>query len=64
MDAKADRDLLVQGMQALYAQRLAAWNSQNAYASRTGQVVFNRAAFGLDEAYDMLSRLGAAPSSC
>ncbi len=60
---KADRDLLVHGMQALHAQRLAAWNSQNAFALRTGQVAVDRSAFGLDEASDMLRRLGAAPSS-
>lgn len=60
---KADRDLLVQGIQALHAQRVAAWNSQNAFAHRTNQVVLNQAAFGIDEAVQMLRRLGAAPSS-
>jgi hypothetical protein len=58
-----DRDLLVQGMQALHAQRVAAWNAQNAYANRSGQVALNSAAFGIDEAARMLRRLGSAPSS-
>lgn len=60
---KADRDMLVHGMQALHEQRVAAWKSQNAYARSTGQVVLDQAAFGIDAAASMLQRLGAAPSS-
>lgn len=60
---KVDRDLLVQGMQALHAQRIAAWNSQNAFAFRTGQAALNQAAFGIEEAANMLRRLGAGPGS-
>jgi hypothetical protein len=59
---KADRDLLVQGMQALHSQRLAAWHAQNAFANRVGQPAIDQASFGLDEAAQMLRRLGAAPS--
>ena len=59
---QADRDLLVQGVQALHAQRVAAWNSQNAHANLTGQVALNPGAFGIDEAASMLRRLGAGPS--
>jgi len=59
---KADRDLLVQGMQALHTQRVAAWNAQNAYANRTGQIALGQAAFGIDEAAAMLRRMGAGAS--
>lgn len=59
---QADRDLLVQGMQALHAQRVAAWSAQNSYAHRSGQVALNQAAFSIDEAVTMLRRLGAGPS--
>jgi hypothetical protein len=59
---QADRELLVQGMQALHAQRVAAWNAQNSYAHKAGQVALNQAAFGIDETAAMLRRLGAGPS--
>lgn len=59
---KADRDLLVQGMQALHDQRVAAWKSQNAHAQLTGQMTLNQEAFGIDHAAAMLRRLGASPS--
>lgn len=59
---KADRDLLVQALQALHAQRVSAWNAQNAYANRTGQAPLNADVFGIDEAAAMLRRLGAGPS--
>lgn len=60
---KADRDLFVLGMQALHAQRVAAWNAQNAHAHLTGQTALNAVAFGLDAAAAMLRRLGAAPNA-
>lgn len=59
---QADRDLLVQAVQALHAQRVAAWHSQNAHANLVGQVALNPGAFGIDEAAAMLRRIGAAPS--
>lgn len=58
-----DRTLLVAGLQALYRERAAAWNAAISVAILRGQQQPARELFGLDEASEMLRRVGAAPSS-
>lgn len=58
-----DRDLLVTGMQALWRERVAAWNTASNFAAQHDREAPDREAFGIDEASEMLRRLGAAPSS-
>lgn len=59
----ADRTMLVAGLQALYRERVAAWNAAISVAIiRNGkQPVMEQ--FGIDEVAGMLRRVGAAPCS-
>lgn len=60
---EADRTILVAGLQALHRERRAAWNSAVSVAILRGKPQPARELFGLDEASEMLRRVGAAPSS-
>jgi len=50
-------------MQALWCERVAAFNTAANYATQAGSTVPGSESFGIDEAALMLRRLGAAPSS-
>jgi hypothetical protein len=58
-----DRTLLIAGLQALYRERLAAWNAAISVAILAGRKQPGREFFGLAEVAEMLRRVGAAPSS-
>lgn len=58
-----DRTILVAGLQALHRERVAAWNAATSVASIRGEMPPSMEPFGLDEAAEMLRRVGAAPSS-
>jgi hypothetical protein len=58
-----DRTLLVAGLQALFRERSAAWNAAVSVAIIRGHEQPASELFGLDEAAEMLRRVGAAPSS-
>ncbi|MBA9846586.1 hypothetical protein [Ralstonia pickettii] len=60
---EADRALLVAGLQALLRERLAAYNTAVSVAILRGEPHPPREMFGLDEANNILRRVGAAPSS-
>lgn len=60
---EADRTILVAGLQALHRERVAAWNAATSVANIRGELAPGMEPFGLDEAAEMLRRVGAAPSS-
>lgn len=59
---KADRDLIVTAMQALYRQRMTAKKVVLEACRMSGTVAPDDSAFGVDEAFNMLKRIGASPS--
>lgn len=60
---KADRDLLVAGLQALHRERVGAWNAQCAFAFRMGREPMPRESFGIDEVVGLLRRIGSGPGT-
>lgn len=57
---QADRDLLVTGLQALWRERVTAWNCACSVVPH-GMSAPDRNDFGIAEVDDLLRRLGAAP---
>lgn len=58
-----DRALIVAGLQALYRERKTAWNSASTVAILRGEQQPSLLQFGLSEVQELLTRVGAAPSS-
>jgi len=58
-----ERTMLIAGLQALYRERNAAWNTAVSVAILRGAKQPERELFGLAEAAQMLRRVGAAPSA-
>lgn len=60
---ESERTLLVAGLQALHRERVTAWKAACSVAMIRGEKHPPMEMFGLDEASEMLRRVGAAPSS-
>lgn len=60
---QTERDLVVAGLQALFRERVSAWNSASNVAFLRKTMVPERELFGLDEVFEMLRRFGGIPSS-
>lgn len=59
---KQERDFLVDALQALYRERLHAYNVAERVAIERNAAPADRSAFGLEAASAMLRRFGAAPN--
>lgn len=60
---KSERDMVVNALQALWRERVNAFNVAERVAIEHRAAPAERSAFGIDEVAQMLRRFGAAPSS-
>jgi hypothetical protein len=60
---KADRRLIVLGLQALHRERVAAWKALCSIADEHGKVPPDMETFAFNEPENLLKRLGSAPAT-